>query len=727
MINRLINICIVVIFIFSICGCAQTTKDTPIAETENVKTENIEIEDEEETNAETAEYFDKEITIEGIKGKPYMLQDRVDKLLLCYDNYIEFVKAINIYQEDCGRLPASVHVRTWRNKLHILHLNTTLISDGKTKKGQMTDTFTATSDEIREKLKSNSLPCIAIGHNSFFDLSENQQDELRALFLQENISAYLCGDRHKKFSKREENHIILSNKLSSIYIPNIVSYRTSTDEEDTYSDFGMIWQLWDEDTDHVSLEFMKWETHDQGELHMDGNSFYNFREDLCTPQIKKKVLKEDDEKSCWYTNDDLEKKSKLPVHKKNVKKFLLYGGGCGWNLAFSSNWIVKRNIVDNLYRYALDGGIYALTGPGGEGKTTILMQMCAKLVKEVPVFYYSGCGRIELPADIPEGSVFIWDNPPSTPKFKQFINTMIENEYTLIIGARENEWNLLKKAIEISDRDIQGIPMQKLTAKESWAFADCVCNNLRHTKERKEIKEIFLSDSYGFLYAAMLLAVSDKNSLAEIANDIIAKLLERSRKGLYLLAHIVLSEQFEVKYTRMQFRDTCRVLELSQGEGNRALSREITLNGDIYQTRHEIISKLFFKELFSDKGLLKPQEVDDILKCLLDFHFNRYRLVYGNLADDTAKAIVRLSGGLVYASLVTQQYLIARILDEIKFRQTNLFRQLPLYIGDEDVQLLFFRQCFDRELMPPDFVLKWCHLLLKRGAHWTVLEPYSPA
>lgn len=220
---------------------------------------------------------DRSVYIQAIRSKPEMLQSIIDKLLLYYDDYIKFVKTINIYPEKCDILPVSVHVRTWRNKINFLHLNTVLIADGNIKNDQMTDTITATSDDIRKQLHYNDLPCIAIGHNSFFDLLASQQTILSALFFQENISAYLCGDRHIKNLNRTENNIVLSNKISSVSIPNIVSYRSSVDENDTYSDFGMIWQLWDEHTNHVSLEFFKWDPQDQAELQPDGKDEYDFR------------------------------------------------------------------------------------------------------------------------------------------------------------------------------------------------------------------------------------------------------------------------------------------------------------------------------------------------------------------------------------------------------------------------------------------------------------------
>ncbi|MCH5279019.1 MAG: metallophosphoesterase, partial [Christensenellaceae bacterium] len=671
--------------------------------------------------------IDRRIIITGVKSDPNMLHERVEQLLSCYEPYIEMIKSVKVYQEDSGRLPVRVHVRTWRKKLHLLHLNTSLIADGKTKDGQMTDELTATSDEIRKKLRSGGLPCIAIGHNSFFDLSERQQKMLTGMFSKENISAYLCGDRHQRNTERKENRISLGQKYSSVSIPNIVSYRTSTDENDEYSDFGMIWHIWNEETGRVDLKFMRWDPDDQGELQPDGEDFYNFRYALQASTGGKSQASTGTTNTCWLSNSDLLRSKSSSVKPNHIQGFLL-GGRCGWNLAFSDKIIVERNIVDTLYQYAVNGGVHALTGPGGEGKSTVLMQMCAKLVKSgVSVFYYRGYGRLDLPEEVPENSVFVLDNPPDRPDFKQFLDTVIGYGYTLILGARENEWNLLKKSLRISDRDVLDVPMQTLTAKEAWAFADCVCNNLRHSKSRREIKEIFQTRSYGFLYAAMLMAVSDKNSLEEIAHEIVSNLSERSMDALHLLAHIVLSEHYNVRFEYEQFRYVCNKLKLSPGDGRSALSREISLNGGVYQTRHERISKLFFEELFSDSGLLDSEDIDNVLTNLFELHLANYRSAYGHLKNKFKNSIMQLSGGLAYASINAQQYLINRIIDEVKAQPPRYFDQLPLYINDEGVQLLFYRQCFDRKWISSASLRNWCHLLLKKGSPWTTLEPYFPA
>ena len=679
---------------------------------------------------------DREALLDFIKRNPEKLyqNNRIDKLLECYKGYEEFVKKIEIYKETDDRKPVTTHVRTWRGKLNLLHLNTALVADGSEKTGQMADTLTATSQEIRDELRRGNLPCIAIGHNSFYDLEENQRNELAGMFLQEGVCAYLSGDRHQKNRKREEKSIVLGEEKGIVTIPNVVGYRTSADKSDTYSDFGMIWHLWDELAGTVRMKYMRWDPDDQGKMHEDGEGdLYKLKSDPREQAGKKEAADSGERslygsRSCWLTKEALAEWNDQSVKQNEIRNFLL-GKRCSWKLAFSENLIVERDIVNDLYQKACEGGVYVLLGPGGEGKTTALMQMCAKLFREgANVFYYRGHGLSELSGNIPDHSVFILDNPPERPVFKKVLDKAIEEGITLIIGSRENEWNLLKQSLHISVRDIQEVRMPKLCAKEAWGFADCVCNNLKHMKERKEIKDIFLTNSYGFLYAAMLLAVNKAESLEEIAHQIIENLSHMSHSGMLLLAHIVLAEKCGAKLTKENFRKVCGKLQMSPQEGSRALSREIGLNGENYQTRHEVISNLFYRELFSDGGRLSQEETDKILTGLLELKFGQYDRTYGLLKKLALKEITGLCKGLSLTSLETCQYLVDRVLDEIKTQPKETYGKLFSAVKqDERTQLILFRQCFDRRWLLTQYLKIWCDLLRKKGASWDVTEEYSPA
>lgn len=92
MMKRLIIVCIVVILIFGICGCAQTVNDTPAAETENIATENTEVEVEEEKDAgwqiAYAEYIE---SIEWASFNKYALiyvdEDDIPELVIYTGTY----------------------------------------------------------------------------------------------------------------------------------------------------------------------------------------------------------------------------------------------------------------------------------------------------------------------------------------------------------------------------------------------------------------------------------------------------------------------------------------------------------------------------------------------------------------------------------------------------------------------------------------------------------------
>lgn len=181
--------------------------------------------------------------------------------------YCEFIKELKIYPKDVDYLPAQVHVRNWRGKLNILHLNTVLVADGSEKDNQRIDTYTATNDNIWENNFISSIPSIAIGHNSFFDLNQNQQTEIIPVFYRKNVSAYLCGDQHRINRERDKQMIRLEQGyMNSIEIPNVVCMNGGASQSDFFSEFGFYWHIWDEITNEVTLDARMLERSDQSKF-----------------------------------------------------------------------------------------------------------------------------------------------------------------------------------------------------------------------------------------------------------------------------------------------------------------------------------------------------------------------------------------------------------------------------------------------------------------------------
>ena len=175
-------------------------------------------------------------------------------------NHDDGNSSFGIYNTSDGiDYPANTHVRNWRGKLNILHLNTAIVSDGKTKIDQMTDVDAAADTKTWENLYQDYLPSIALGHNNFYDIIEKQRKQLSSTFYLKNVSAYMCGDNHRHEDNPERQMIrIESGHSIGKEIPNIVAMRGIADEDDSFSNIGFCINKWDEKTDKVTVEFRKW-------------------------------------------------------------------------------------------------------------------------------------------------------------------------------------------------------------------------------------------------------------------------------------------------------------------------------------------------------------------------------------------------------------------------------------------------------------------------------------
>ena len=202
--------------------------------------------------------------------------------LRAFRPYSTFAQKLGIYDISKGLdYPAQVHIRKWRNKLTILHLNTALCADGNGKTNQIADTASAASGKTWNENYDPTIPAIAIGHNNFFDLQEAQRRDLATTFALRNVSAYLCGDNHLTEKNPERQMIRLeAGHRPGAEIPNLVAARGIADGSDTYSDVGYCWHYWNEDTDEVTVEFRKWTRNSLAKTELNGeNGIYQMRKE----------------------------------------------------------------------------------------------------------------------------------------------------------------------------------------------------------------------------------------------------------------------------------------------------------------------------------------------------------------------------------------------------------------------------------------------------------------
>ena len=431
--------------------------------------------------------------------------------------------------------------------------------------------------------------------------------------------------------------------------------------------------------------------------------------------------------NCWYNNEEIERQGKRPVTINHIRNFLLgYRFNCNmWGLIFHKK-TVWRDITDELYDKAVSGGIYVLTGPGGEGKTTVLKQLSMLLINNnIDILYYHGYQKPVIPEDVSENTIFILDNPPDNYSFKLFITDVIEQGHTLVLGARDNEWKLLRQSLSIPESVVNTVALSKLSYKEAENFSKCICTYLYHKKSKSQILDLFMNNSYGFLYAAMLLSVSEKNTLEEIAHDLIDNLFKRSHKGLLLLSHIVFCENCGIGFPFSLYKDICNKLSISLRDANNAISKEVIKNGSRYQTRHEVISRIFYKELFSDEQILVLKEIDDILINLFEFFFLEFNNINGRNFSKIEDSILKLCRKLSITSFEAQTHVLDRIIEEKPDKYEKFFKTINKYL-EAKMRLIFFRKCFEREIYIPVFLQAWCEYLLVNGEKWGDNRPYSP-
>lgn len=164
-----------------------------------------------------------------------------------------------------------VSVKTWKDRINILHLNTALISDGNKDHKEIIDAYSLSTLKIK-----NNLPTIAIAHHSFKDLYELHQEILLRVFTNLQVSSYLCGDLH-----REEKNNIEMYDIPNSSIPCIVCGKSASKVNDNYSDFGCILYEIDESKKAITVNPYEWnrskKRFDLSNAFNTDNGAYNFK------------------------------------------------------------------------------------------------------------------------------------------------------------------------------------------------------------------------------------------------------------------------------------------------------------------------------------------------------------------------------------------------------------------------------------------------------------------
>ena len=605
------------------------------------------------------EYKDEMLV--AAKARPLEIGKRVDELLKMFSDYEVFVREL-IPSYPCEH-PATVHIRSWNNQINLIHCNTALGADGETKIDQVLDIDGLSNLDVK-----GECPTVILAHNDFFDLNKQQQSRIKDFIFVNDIRAYLCGDKHKQSVKQ-----ITYRNNQNKQIPCIVSYKSAPDSSDKYSVFGIIVGTWENET--ATLEGWKWRSGEGFKVDstIGGQEIYMgsrpSEKRTAAPNAKSYRLLE--EYSGWRQIATVNKAKNIIL---SMKRFL-QGHPCTWALAFS-NILVERQQLDDLVQYIKSGGLYALLGAGAEGKSTLLKQVCVRLYYEgYTVLFHNKEENYVLPKDLPKDTVLVIDEPDDNG-FQSLIEFAHDSEIPLIFAARRNEWNLFCKRNHIlseTQRSITEIEVQNITdRKEAEAFADCVIKYCNLQAEREKLVEIFLRNGkdYGYLYAAMLLSIHNKEKLEDIATDIIDNIRDENNEAMKLLAYAVLHEHVGISLGEKEYKMFLSKLGLKPRMAKEALELELRQSGKHWETRHPQISDLFYNYFFGESGEYNMSETDslrwEVLNSLLQKYCNSNYKEKEYIFEDVLNAIQLVNEGTEISDI------LERLIEEFRLDPEKL-------------------------------------------------------
>ena len=447
----------------------------------------------------------------------------------------------------------------------------------------------------------------------------------------------------------------------------------------------------------------------------------------------------------WYSTEALSAfaKENTSIDDEKQSRMMysyLRGGRCTWPIVFYShgNNPVKRSITASIKEYIKsNNGAIVLTGAGGEGKSTILMQLCVDLYKEgVNVLYHKATYKYGINT-IFSDDVYIIDNPNNSGEFLMFLADAITCGATVVFALRSNEWNILKENIpDETSRGIKEFSIPRIDNIEAPLFAQCIKTNINKiSRNEDKLTALFLDESYGFLYASMLMALYDKDSLEDITFQMLKRIndYEKSRPCLNVLASIVFFEKCQTPVNSKLYKRICKTNKVEERDPKYYLKMELTNNGANYQTRHEVISQLFYKFLFQEgewKPFLSEDEKQSIINEALNWALYDFDKATTEIPDYSKQVTVAY---YVIKKIIeinendeeTIEFIIQRTVESCrKFGYSLIYKiyrtYKTQYIGDRIAE-----KCCESGMFVWQIYLNWISRLLQGGEINKVRDIYK--
>lgn len=263
--------------------------------------------------------------------------------------YTEFIRQFFGENHVASQDSAGVFIRTWNNKINILHTNTALYSTANNANEQHAlDTYALSKLSLNDTQKK--LPTLCLGHHNFFRLEQYLQDDVKTALGELNVVAYLCGDKH--VANHDKIDIMPGGRTISV-----ITCMASAIDRTLWSEVGILEYSWDENLyNPAQVIELRWDshrnefsTHPLSQINMDfgkGDSYSiylrreireqieNLNPDLL-PRIKDEI------RDTVYENESLqgklhsegEKRAQFPLAKlffekrnQSGKQFYLFEG-----------------------------------------------------------------------------------------------------------------------------------------------------------------------------------------------------------------------------------------------------------------------------------------------------------------------------------------------------------------------------------------------------------------
>ncbi|MCK5523504.1 MAG: SIR2 family protein, partial [Thiomargarita sp.] len=345
-----------------------------------------------------------------------------------------------------------------------------------------------------------------------------------------------------------------------------------------------------------------------------------------------KIMPDSEESEPGWTQINHRFLDQLPPVGNTTAQRYYQGHSVSWGLV-KEGYTVRREIVDKVLAQLPDEGLgaFLLRAAGGEGKSTILMQLALAFAEQGYQTFH--CAEPEDQREMlawfrkrsRQGKLAVLiDNADLLRNVPQILRHVVNNRHSatcIVLAARTNEWNNVYRSNP--HQDLQYLDVYRLTKTEAQGIAQKLLDCQLATTDLSTITERLLKRNNQFLLAAMLMATHGE-SLQNILANVIGNISQwaDSEELLKAVGYVVALESRQNKKGQHYFCSQRLFQELMGGISKSEMQRlchrltgEVSLKphgGYRIETRHPVIAETLFQVLFAEEnGFLDEIEIHE--------------------------------------------------------------------------------------------------------------------